>query len=82
MLETLFIWGFVVLPLAVAVVLIAYRVRVFVIGIILISLTAAAGWVAISAVGSLEGWLHAREAGRGTPACADPGASKAERCAL
>ena len=50
MLETLFIWGFVVLPLAVAVVLIAYRVRVFLIGIILISLTAAAGWVAISAI--------------------------------
>jgi hypothetical protein len=82
MLETLFIWGFVVLPLAVAVVLIAYRVRVFLIGIIVISLTAAVGWAVISGVGSLEGWLHARDAGHGAPACADTSAGKSERCAL
>ena len=44
MLETLFIWGLVILPLAVALVLVAYRARYFVLGIAIIVLVMMLIW--------------------------------------
>jgi hypothetical protein len=47
MLETLFIWGLVLLPLAVAIVLIAYRARFFFLGITLIVLVMMLIWAGL-----------------------------------
>lgn len=47
MLETLFIWGLILVPLGVAVVLIAYRARYFVLGVALIILLMMLIWGAL-----------------------------------
>jgi len=47
MLETLFIWGLILLPLGIAIVLIAYRARFFILGIAGIALVLALIWAAL-----------------------------------
>jgi hypothetical protein len=44
MLETLFIWGLIIIPLGIAVVLVAYRARYFVLGIGVIILVMMLIW--------------------------------------
>jgi hypothetical protein len=44
MLETLFIWGLIIIPLGIAVVLVAYRARYFVVGIGVIILVMMLIW--------------------------------------
>ena len=47
MLETFFIWVFIILPLGVAVVLILYRARFFVVGMIVIATVMTLIWVGL-----------------------------------
>ena len=75
MLETLFISTLVVLPLAVAVVLIAYRARYFVLGIAVIVLVVMVIWGGIRIAAMFDTNADTQSAGpAATPiACVDPG---------
>ena len=85
MLKTLFISALVVLPLAVAVVLIAYRARYFVLGIAAIVLLVMLIWAGIRLAAMLDSGADSEPAGpvRTSISCFDKGAVKAPlRCGL
>ena len=85
MLKTFFISTLVVLPLAVAIVLIAYRARYFVAGIAAIALLVMLVWGGIRVAAMFDSGGESQSAGPGaTPiACVDPsGAVTPLRCRL
>lgn len=74
MLETLFVIGFVLLPLAIAVVLILYRARFLVIGLSAIVLLLGLIWMVLKASDIVERTLDPREPASSMPGnCAGQG---------
>ena len=84
MLKTFFIWGFVVVPLAIAIALMVYRARILIVFILVLGLAAAGVWGAMRFGSSIEAWWQ------GTPSSSPPdqcsgrigGAPPAEPCGL
>jgi hypothetical protein len=78
MLQNVFIAAFVVLPLTVALLLILWRIRGFVIAMAAIVLVAMAVWGALRVGDLLTGWGNRRP----PPACFDTPSGTLDRCAL
>lgn len=83
MLRSFFLWGFVVVPLVVAIVLIVYRGRYFIITVAVLLLVMAGIWTALRLENSISTWWH----GEGSPVpaiCSDvpPGTALPEECTL
>jgi hypothetical protein len=78
MLQNVFIAGFVALPLTVALLLILWRIRGFVLTVMAIVLVGMAVWGALRVGDALTGWGNRRP----PPACFDTPAGALDRCAL
>lgn len=83
MLETLFVIGFVLLPLAVAVVLILYRARFFVLGLAGIVAFLVVIWVVLKTSDIVERTFDPRVPAHSMPGnCATPGQAPSDDCRL
>lgn len=83
MLETLFVIGFVLLPLAIAVVLILYRARFLVIGLSAIILLLVLIWMVLKASDIVERTFDPQEPALSMPGnCAGPGQGAPDDCRL
>jgi hypothetical protein len=82
MLKSFFLWGFVVVPLAIAIALIAYRARFVLVAIVALLLVMASIWTALRFEDSIAEWWNG--APPGTMNCADvpPGSHVPPECAL
>jgi hypothetical protein len=78
MLQDLFVAAFVVLPLTVAMLLILWRIRGFVLTVLAIVLVGMAVWGALRVGDVLTGWGDRRP----PPACFDAPSGTLDRCAL
>lgn len=78
MLQNVFIGAFVILPLTVALLLILWRVRGFVLTVAAIVLVAMAVWGALRVGDLFTGWGDRRP----PPACFDAPSGALDRCAL
>lgn len=56
MLETFFVWAFIILPLCTAVVLIFYRARYFMLGVLAITVAIALVWTVLHLVDRFDRW--------------------------
>ena len=84
MLKTLFVWGFVVVPLAIAIVLMVYRARILIAFILVLGLAAAGVWGAMRFGSSIQAWWHGTPSSSQPEHCTGqvPGAPPAEPCGL
>ncbi|MGA0562927.1 hypothetical protein ACO2RV_10790 [Ancylobacter sp. VNQ12] len=83
MLETLFVVGFVLLPLAIAVVLILYRARFVVIGIIALIAVLMLIWSVLKATDIIGRTFDAETPARSMPGnCVDPAQGPSQNCRL
>jgi len=84
MLKIVFVWGFVALPLTIALALIGYQVRYFILAILAITVVAAAAWGVLRLGSDIDSWWEAAPPSRAPPPClAQPGGEPVgDSCAL
>jgi len=83
MLETLFVIGFVLLPLTIAVVLILYRARFVVIGIVALIAVLMLIWATLKATDIIGRTFDPEAPARSMPGnCTDPAQGRPEDCRL
>lgn len=84
MLKTLFVWGFVALPLAIAIALMIYRARILIAFILVLGLVAAGIWGAMRFGASIQAWWDGTPPNTAPGECAGriPGTQPAEPCGL
>ncbi len=71
MLESFFIWGFIVLPLVSAILLMLYRARYFLFGVFGMALAVGMVWGIVSIGQGLSRWLDDPPGAEDVPDCAE-----------